>query len=216
MLLVPAGNFIFGDDTDPLSPNGKEVANLDNFYVDETEVSNGVYKMFCESTNHKTPDSPNFDSHPDFPVTNVSYEDAEAFAKWMGKRLPSEKEWEKAARGTDGRIYPWGNAAWKNPPRSLEKVDSDPERRSPYGAYNMAGNAAEWTTGHFPAGGREREDMRNALGTSHFSNEWKVIKGGYFGSTHPDQEWRCYMRRGFPKDVSASDKIGFRCVADAK
>jgi serine/threonine-protein kinase len=216
MVLVPAGNFIFGDDTDPLSPNGKEVANLDSFYVDETEVSNGMYKMFCEATNRKTPNSPNFDSNPDLPVTNVSYEDAEAFAKWMGKRLPSEKEWEKAARGTDGRIYPWGNAPWKNTPHDLQKVDSYPERRSPYGAYNMAGNAAEWTTGHFPAGPREKDDMKQALGTSHFSDDWKVIKGGYFGSMHPDQEWRCYMRRGFPKDVSASDKISFRCVTDAK
>src|SRR5581483_6986515 len=153
---------------------------------------------------------------PEFPVTNVSYDDAEAFAKWMGKRLPSEKEWEKAARGTEGRIYPWGNQPWTDAPASLQNVDSYPDRRSPCGAYNMAGNVAEWVNGHFPVGQAELKNMKQVLGTSHFSNEWKVIKGGYFGSQHPDVEWRCYMRRGFPRDVAVSDKIGFRCVTDPK
>ncbi len=217
MLLVPAGKFIFGSDTDPRSPNGKEVLDLPAFYVDETEVSNAAYKKFCDQTAHKPPVSENFMLHPDFPVTNVSYEDAEAFAAWAGKRLPSEKEWEKAARGADGRIYPWGNEAWTSVPVSQQQVLSYPDRRSPYGAYNMAGNVEEWTTGHFPVGKAEIGNMAQLLGTKQFSHDWRVIKGGYFGPTaDPVEGWRCYMRRGFPKDVSVSDKIGFRCVADAQ
>jgi formylglycine-generating enzyme required for sulfatase activity len=190
---------------------------MDSFYIDETEVSNASYKKFCDETHYKPPPSPNFATQPDFPVTNVSYEDAEAYANWAGKRLPSEKEWEKAARGTDGRIYPWGNDAWPDPPQTLEATLSYPKRVSPYGAYNMAGNVAEWTTGHFPVGKAEIANMAGVLGTSSFSHDWRVIKGGYFGKgVDPQEDLRCYMRHGFPKDVSLSDKIGFRCVTDAQ
>ena len=217
MALVPAGNFIFGNDTDPRSPNGKEVDYLPAFYVDEAEVSNAKYKQFCDETGHKPPPSGDFLKFPHYPVTNVSYEDAVAYAAWIGKRLPTEKEWEKAARGTDGRIYPWGDQPWTSPPLTLQDVISYPSRKSPYGAYNMAGNVAEWTTGHFQVGKAEIDDMARALGNSHFSHDWRVVKGGYFGpGADPVEAWRCYMRRGFPVDLTVSGVIGFRCVADAK
>jgi serine/threonine-protein kinase len=216
MKLAAAGNFIFGDDTDPQSPNGKETVNLPAFYIDETEVSNGAYRTFCSQTKHQPPDSPTFNRQPDYPVTNVSFEDAQAFADWIGKRLPTEKEWEKAARGTDGRIYPWGNEPWPNAPVTIQPVISNPDRVSPSGEYNMAGNVMEWTTGHFPAGPAEIKDMTKALGTPNFSSEWKVIKGGYFGKDpNAARAWKTYMRRGFPKDVRSSPVIGFRCVLDA-
>ena len=217
MALVSAGKFIFGNDSDPRSPNGKEVIDLPAFYVDETEVSNASYAQFCKATGHKPPPSADFQSQPDLPVTNVSEEDAEAYAAWINQRLPTEKEWEKAARGTDGRIYPWGNTPWSDAPKTLQPVLSYPKRVSPYGAYNMAGNVAEWTTTHFPVGAAELQNMQQVLGTKQFSHEWRVIKGGYFGPDGDiDEQWRCYMRRGFPKDISVSDKIGFRCVADAQ
>jgi serine/threonine-protein kinase len=214
--LVPAGNFIFGNDTDPASPNGKETENVPAFYIDETEVSNSVYKVFCDQTKHSPPDSPTFNQKPDFPVTNVSFEDAEAFASWIGKRLPTEKEWEKAARGTDGRIYPWGNDPWADPPVDIEQVLSNPDRLSPFGAYGMAGNVMEWTTTHYPAGPAEIRDMTKLLGTSEFSHNWKVIKGGYFGKDKlAPKFFKTYMRRGFPEDSRISPVIGFRCVVDA-
>lgn len=217
MHLVPAGNFIFGNDSDPRSPNGQETATLPAFYIDETEVSNADYRKFCDATGHKPPDSETFASHADFPVTNVSFEDAEAYAKWVGKRLPTEREWEKAARGTNGFIYPWGNHPWTKPPTALQPVLSSPDRVSPYGAYNMAGNVAEWTTSHYPVGEAEVGDMTKNLGSSKFSHDWRVIKGGYFGPTHDAEEaWKTYMRRGFPKDLAISPVIGFRCVEDAK
>jgi serine/threonine-protein kinase len=216
MRLVPAGNFIFGNDADPASPNGKETDTLPAFYIDETEVSNAAYKAFCDQTKHAPPDSPTFNPKPDFPVTNVSFEDALAFASWIGKRLPTEKEWEKAARGTDGRIYPWGNDPWIDPPVDIESVLSNPDRLSPFGAYNMAGNVMEWTTGHYPTGPAEISDMTKLLGTSKFSHDWKVIKGGYFGRDKPaDKFFKTYMRRGFPEDSKVSPVIGFRCIVDA-
>jgi serine/threonine protein kinase/formylglycine-generating enzyme required for sulfatase activity len=217
MDLVPAGDFIYGNDLDPTSPNGKEVDNVPAFYIDETEVSNAAYKAFCDQTGHPVPSSPTFATKPDDPVTNVSFLDAQAFATWLGERLPSEKEWEKAARGTDGRIYPWGNEPWTNPPKDIEAVNSNPDRLSPYGAYNMAGNVMEWTTGHYPDGTAEVKDMTKMLGTADFSRTWKVIKGGYFGKDpNASRFFKTYMRRGFPEDVRVSPVIGFRCIADAR
>jgi formylglycine-generating enzyme required for sulfatase activity len=215
MVLVPGGNFVFGSD-DPNSPNGKETVNLPAFYIDQAEVTTANYHRFCENTGHKRPDPDDSAAHPDFPVTNVSFEDAEAYATWIGKRLPTEKEWEKAARGTDGRTYPWGNGPWQNPAPDIHAVLSCPQFVSPYGAYNMAGNVFEWTNSHYQVNKQYLNDMAKNLGSSKFSREWKIIKGGHAGSG-PETElfWRTYMRRGFPKDIG-SPFIGFRCVADAK
>ena len=217
MHLIPAGNFIFGNNSDPLSPNKQETIAVPAFYIDETEVSNADYRKFCDATGHKPPDSKIFTSHPDFPVANVSFEDAEAFAQWLDKRLPTEQEWEKAARGTDGRIYPWGDKPWIKPPTALQPVLSFPDRRSPYDAYNMAGNVAEWTTSHYPVTEAQVRDLANSLGSTKFSGDWRVFKGGYFGPNHDTEEaWKTYIRRGLPKDVAVSSVIGFRCVQDVK
>ncbi len=216
MHLVPAGDFIFGSNSDSLAPRPQETAHTVAFYVDEAEVSNANYRKFCEETGHKAPDSPAFGKRPDLPITNVSFDDAEAYASWIGKRLPDEKEWEKAARGTDGRIYPWGNPPWTSPPTALQPVLSFPDRASPYGAYNMAGNAAEWTTTPFPVTRQDIAGLASNLGSSHFSDDWRVFKGGYFGGSAKEEEaWKTYIRRGFPRDLS-SPVIGFRCVEDAK
>ncbi len=213
MLLVPAGAFIFGSD-DPESPAGKQTMTLPDFYVDEAAVSNANYHKFCDESGRKTPPSDDYAAHPDFPVTDVSFDDAQAYANWIGKQLPSEAEWEKAARGTDGRIYPWGNEPWTDPPTALHSVLSYPKRVSPYGAFNMAGNVFEWTIDHYQISPENVKDMANSLGSPKFSHDWKVIKGGKFG---PDPRGfsKTYMRRGFPRDIP-SPVIGFRCVAESK
>ena len=212
MLLVPAGDFIFGENS-PDSPRPRKTVSLKGFYVDETEVSNKEYKQFVDATGHAAPKSADFITAPDDPVAGVTYEDAQAFAAWAGKRLPTEEEWEKAARGTDGQRYPWGQAPWTDGvPTQLQPVNSFPDRKSPYGAFNMAGNVFEWTASTFPAGNAEFEDMHTVLGTTNFSKVWYTIKGGSF-SRHGDVFFQCFMRRGFPSDQQ-SPVIGFRCVRD--
>ncbi len=217
MMLVPAGDFIFGNSTDPASPNGQEVDPLPAFYIDETEVSSGNYKRFCDETGHPAPAYKEFSAEPDLPVTHISFDDAAAFAHWIGKRLPSEKEWEKAARGTEGRTYPWGDNTWTDAPTTIQPVIAFPKRASLYGAYNMAGNVAEWTTSHFPVGPQEIADFANNLGSTRFSQDWRVVKGGWFGPDKASQRlWKAYMRRGWPRDNGDSPLIGFRCASDAK
>jgi len=212
MLLVPGGSFIFGDNS-PDSPNPRQTLSLRSYYVDRTEVSNAEYKKFCDATGHAPPNSPDFATKPQDPVVDVSFDDAKAYAAWAGKRLPTEQEWEKAARGTDGRPYPWGQDAWTTGiPETLQPVDSFPDRRSPYGALNMTGNAFEWTASTFPAGDAEYADMQKVLGTNAFSRRWCIIKGGSF-SPHGDVFFRSFMRRGFPVDQHSA-VIGFRCVRD--
>jgi eukaryotic-like serine/threonine-protein kinase len=212
MLLVPAGDFIYGENS-PDSPRPRQTLSLRGFYVDEMEVSNKEYKQFVDATGHTAPKSADFTTAPDNPVAGVTYEDARAFAAWAGKRLPTEEEWEKAARGVDGRRYPWGQEPWTSGvPASLKPVNSFPDRKSPNGALNMAGNVFEWTASTFPAGETEFTDMRTVLGTVRFSRIWHTIKGGSF-SPHGDVFFLCFMRRGFPSDQQ-SPVIGFRCVRD--
>src|ERR1019366_5116586 len=145
MVLVPAGTFAFGENASD-SRHQRLSISLPAFYVDKTEVSNAEYSRFVEATQRQFSGRDYATGHPDQPVTNVSEADAAAYAAGAGKRLPTEQEWEKAARGTDGRTFPWGADPWtQNVPQQLQSVDSFPDRKSPYGAMNMAGNAWEWT-----------------------------------------------------------------------
>ncbi len=214
MLLVPAGSFVFGDDA-PDSPNPRQTVILPAFYVDRTEVSNGEYLRFVQATGRPFAAAANAAAHPDQPVTSVSEQDASAYAQWAGKRLPTEQEWEKAARGTDGRPFPWGSAPWSTGvPTTLVSVETYPERASPVGALNMAGNAWEWTASANPAGPREFNDMRTNLHSDAFSRSWFDIKGGAF-SPSGVAGFRVYLHRGFPED-QRSPAIGFRCVKNAE
>lgn len=164
MVLVPAGQFLFGEENEPIE--------LPAFYIDRYEVSQADYFQFMEyvrrSGDHAGchPDEPSQKDHtplhwgrpdltdPRYPVIGLDYWDVYAYASWVGKRLPTEQEWEKAARGTDDRHFPWGDR-WEpercnwgptpGNPRTLLAVDSMPEGVSPFGCYHMLGNAAEWT-----------------------------------------------------------------------
>ncbi len=211
MLLVPAGKFIFGDD-DEQSPNKRQQVDLPAFYIDATEVSNAQYTRFVTAARHAAPDSENFKTNPTLPVVGVNLDDAKSYCSWAGRRVPTEQEWEKAARGVDGRIYPWGNPPLPSPGK-LVPVDSYPERQSPYKALNMSGNASEWTVSEFPVTDREMDDMRKNTGRAEVSRNWCNVKGGSF-LLEKDLFSRVYMRRGWPAN-QASPMIGFRCVKDA-
>jgi len=210
MLLVSTGSFHFGQK----GAGDAETIDLPAFYIDETEVSNAEYRRFCEATGHAAPQNPNYNTHPDYPVSGVSYEDALAYASWAGKRLPTEAEWEKAARGTDERTFPWGDAAWTTGvPSQLQPVNSEPERRSPYGAYNMAGNVWEWTASPYDPPPAEITKMKEVVRGASFSSTWQVTKGGSFPPGASDN-FAISKRRGLPMDAR-SPLVGFRCARDA-
>ena len=212
MFLVPAGKFIYGDDAAE-SPNKRQTLELPAIYVDATEVSNEQYGKFVAATGHKPPDSETFRSSPTLPVAAVTFADARGYCEWAGRRLPTETEWEKAARGTEGAIYPWGNQPLPNPGK-LVAVDEFPERQSPSGALNMSGNVFEWTDSAYAPTDREIADLRANAGGATFSQEWHSLKGGSF-LVKNEVFFRCYMRKGWPVDL-ALPSVGFRCVKDAK
>lgn len=209
MVYVPGSTFSLGrNDGDEYERPAKTIS-VPAFFIDRTEVTNEDYQKFVDATRHAAPsDWPNgkFPSgQAKFPVVNVSWNDAAAYARWAKKRLPTEAEWELAARGTDGRIYPWGsqwnsaNANAKDGGRNgVTDVGSYPQGASPYGALDMAGNVWEWTSSNLTS----YED-RHTLAPG------KVIRGGAFdaASNVATSSYRGVLQRdkGYPK-------TGFRCV----
>jgi formylglycine-generating enzyme required for sulfatase activity len=195
MQLVPAGTFLFG-------ANGREIF-LDSYYIDRLPITNGEYMRFVRETGYREPRYMNDErrNQPLQPVVGISLRDAQQYARWAGKELPSEIQWEKAARGTDGRPFPWGN----DPPGSsdacfgLDPVDGAPapvgqalRNVSPFGVQDVAGNVWEWTTSNFAK-----------------ESEYKVVRGGSYND--PAEFLALDIRlEAHPKDKC--EAIGFRCV----
>jgi serine/threonine-protein kinase len=217
-LSLPAGEMVLIEAGPALI--GKELrrVELPGFYLDVTEVSNRVYSEFCRNTQHPLPKDFPAD-RPGDPVVNVSFDDAQTFARWAGKRLPTAEEWEKAARGTDGRLYPWGNErrdAATLASDSVQPVDSHPDGVSPYGALNMCGNVWEWIdTPLVPEASTIRQfRLFHVLPEVPTTNErWYGIRGGAY-----DQKWSdAYLNDTgiFPARFGFKN-IGFRCARDAR
>jgi serine/threonine-protein kinase len=214
MMLVPGGPAIVG-----LNSVTRDVAG---FYIDKTEVSNRAYAEFCKLTHCAAPAGA-----PDEPVVNVSFEDASKFAKWAGKRLPTEDEWEKAARGSNGFQYPWGNipdatrANVKDNPQSPHKlmpVNSFPAGKSPYGALNMCGNAWEWTSTALKP---EPAALEGALHDPSLSpplrldDAFYAVKGGSFQRNLVGDDRVPMNDAAATVSRTRSPDIGFRCAKDA-
>jgi formylglycine-generating enzyme required for sulfatase activity len=151
---VPGGDFTMGTDSIPsgwrsILPKAHPVF-LGGFWIAKNDVTWGQYKEFCAETKRSWPAPPSWGIQDDHPVVNVSYQDAADYAKWAGCQLPTEEQWEKAARGTDGREYPWGNDWDASKCRcnadSTSPVGSFPSGASPFGCLDMAGNVWEWTS----------------------------------------------------------------------
>lgn len=217
MVVIPEGEFLFGDDQgEPDEPKARRIP-LKAFAIDRTEVTAAAYER-CVSAGHcKKPLSPlavRAPPAPNLPVVGVSFTDARAYCAFLGKRLPSELEWEKAARGPDGRRYPWGDVfecgrgnfgnyggdgrcAEEGAPGRPVKVGSFPTGDSPYGVHDLAGNVWEWVEGRYRFSLLTRPELR-------------ILRGGgccsIFGLP------RASDRLALPENYRDID-IGFRCAA---
>jgi formylglycine-generating enzyme required for sulfatase activity len=190
-----------------------------SFYIDRTEVTNEAYAGFCAERQRPLP--PGFSKeHPDYPVVNITIVDAQEFAKWAGKRLPTKTEWESAARGTDGRAYPWGNtkdASLANvadntslSAHALMPADSFRQGVSPYGVLQMAGNAWEFVDELITPSAGALQAFARLLSPPPTADEpWYTIRGGAFDI--PLVENAAFEWSAVPARFRAPN-IGFRCA----
>lgn len=219
MVLIPAGIFVQGTDAGPAECGPAHPAYLSAFYIDVTEVTLGQFERYQQrqkSLKRGLLSSPaNSGAAPDMPALGIAFKDAEIFARHIGKELPTEAEWEKAARGADSFTYPWGEGrvAWNAPrlPGQVDPVRSFTSDVSAYGVFDMAGNAREWCSDWYDpaayAQAREKDgspirdwqgpSRANVVGT-------KVVKGGLEG-------WELW-RRGSANMRDGLPDLGFRCV----
>ena len=219
MVWVPAGEFLMGstDDEGVRDERPQRKVYLDGYWMYKTEVTVAQYRKFCKATNREMPEAPEWGWKEDHPVVNVSWHDAVDYAKWAGASLPTEAQWEKAARGTDGRVFPWGNewdagacansVSWSL--KGTKPVGSCPAGASPYGCVDMAGNAWEWCADWYDEAYYGNEaPSRNPPGPASGSD--RVLRGG---SWHLDYFvfFRCAYRISFSPDLRSGDFGGFRC-----
>ncbi len=234
-VLVPAGLFPMG--VPPGDRDGgrdeypRHEVFLDSFVIDQFEVTNGRYIEFVKSTGHRAPQNPTnptrnlwqgdtiTESLADRPVINVDWFDADAYCKWVGKRLPTEAEWEKAAKGTSDRRFVWGNVEptakhlnynqrWIGE-KTLMPVGSYEAGKSPYGAYDMAGNVWEWVNDWYDARYYEKSPERNPKGPE--TGLKKVIRGAGWQNETPTVR---IFTRVESDPTMRNESTGFRCAAE--
>jgi serine/threonine-protein kinase len=259
MLEIPSGDFLMGsiDGKDSEDAFPQHTVHLDTFLIDQTEVTNAMFSDFVQKTGYVTgpeqsgaayiltssgwqnvigadwkhpqgPDSSieGLDNHP---VVQISWDDASAYCTWAGKRLPTEAEWEKAARGIDGQAYPWGNEPpdgnlvnfadssttfdWSNKDTSdgyefTAPVGSYPAGGSPFGVLDMSGNVWEWTADWYASDYYTTGQATNPTGP--VSGDRHVIRGGSWSDEEINlrSDYRCSYCPSFP----ISSIVGFRCA----
>jgi formylglycine-generating enzyme required for sulfatase activity len=233
MVLVPAGPFQMGSNQGDSDEQPVHEVTLAAFYIDQYEVTNAQYRRCVEAGGCNLPskiDHYRLSSYVDHPVVYVTWYQAQMYCEWRGVRLPTEAEWEKAARGTDGRIYPWGDTFDGNrlnfcdkfcglKDRSIAEYDdgytetapigSFPNGVSPYNVYDMAGNVWEWVQSKYNTYPYQADDGRESLeGTNN-----RVFRGGSY--LHAEFENRTVRRRGDYNPNTFFRDLGFRCAVAA-
>lgn len=211
--LVPGGKFLAGGSGSD-EGGGKFEVELPGYYLGITSVTNVQYMGFMKATGHRKPNNSYYDTKPDHPVTDVSWEDASAYCQWAGLRLPSELEREKASRGLDGREYPWG-AEWdeKKCRNSSNKGNETTasvwgyvSASGPWGHYQMAGNVWEWCADWYDKEAYARYKQGNLTPPS--SGTSRVVRGGSWLLANHDI-FRCAFRSSFTPDYRLLS-FGFR------
>ena len=227
LIQIPAGLFLRGTDVGGYDERPPREIFLDAFQIDRYEVTNFQYDQFAAATGHRKAGPPSRYAKniskmrgPNQPAVYVSWDDAAAYCQWKGKRLPTEAEWEKAMRGTDGRLWPWGNAEqldganWArvndgyeaSAPVGTFKVDV-----SPYGVMDGAGNVMEWVEDWYSEGYYKKSSEKNPPSPEH--GVYRVLRGGGYTTTGGDL--RVTSRNKMVPDFR-DETIGFRCAMAAK
>jgi formylglycine-generating enzyme required for sulfatase activity len=217
MVFIEAGDFLMGDEEGGRDEQPPHTVLLNAYWIDRLPVTNQEFKMFVDVTGHRKPPHWTSGTYPleqaRHPVTNVSYHDALAYAEWVGKRLPSEAEWEKAARGTQGQNYPWGDAFRKDNVNSSNDyggttaVDEFTGGASPYGVMDMCGNVLEWCADWYYDEYYKISPLDNPAGPE--GGQYRVVRGGFYGENR--LAVRCASRH-FSPPSTMQDHIGFRCA----
>jgi serine/threonine-protein kinase len=221
MRLVPAGKFTMGSENGQSDERPVHTVYLDAFYMDKYEVTNARYAA-CVADGACTPPHESSSTlssyygspqYADYPVIHVDWYQAQAYCEWRGARLPTEAEWEKAARGTDGRTYPWGNNAptcslanFANCVGDTSAVGSYPAGASPYGIYDLAGNVWEWVADWYDANYYASSPSSNPQGPS--SGDGRALRGGSWYDS--GSSVRASNRYWDVPDFRYSS-VGFRC-----
>lgn len=228
MVQVPEGPFIMGSkDGDPDEAPERQVF-LKAFYLDEKEVSQEEYARFARMTKRPLPKIEVFEDDqskllkPEFAAMSVSWDEAVAYCKWAGKRLPTEAEWEKAGRGEGKRRYAWGDTFVNG--RANANVDGSEDGyrylappgsfetgRSPYGIYDMTGNVAEWVADSYDEHYYQKAPYRDPKGPE--AVDLKVVRGGSWRETeHNARLSKRFAAKHWRTDIT----IGFRCASDVE
>jgi serine/threonine-protein kinase len=216
MVLIPGGKFMMGRNDGEDDERPAHEVEVKSFYLDKYEVTNQQYKKFVDATSHPAPRhwKNNGSYAPDeatLPVTHINWQDAVAYAKWAGKRLPTEEEWEYAARGGKSNLYPWGNE-WEAAKANVGQQDKKKPApvgafamdRSAFGVYDMAGNVSEWVQNFF-----------TKYGSGQTFEKYKVYRGGNFAD-EPKTCTATYRWLDEPTlPVDQMPRVGFRCAKDA-
>ena len=217
MLWIPGGEFLMGDDDQKDNPRRR--VYLDAFWMYKNPVTVSQFMHFCGATGHAPPEAPPWGWRDDHPVVNVSWHDAAAYGAWSGTGLPTEAQWERAARGADGRLYPWGDA-W-DASRCAHSAGSARTATVPAGSYaagasplgllDMAGNVWEWCADWYGEAYMRTAPGRNPEGP--LAGERRVLRGGSWNDNMPFI-YRTAMR--FRYDPTGHFfSFGFRCAASA-
>lgn len=231
MVEIPAGPFTMGQDGSKPKNGPAHSVDLPAYMIDIFEVTNDEFSRFVDETGFVTYAEENSSKNwrdaaegkGNHPVVYVTWNDATAYCEWRGARIPTEAEWEKAARGDDGRLYPWGNDYpseaevdkygnfYETGLRSTFPVGAFENGASPYGVYDMAGNVREWVEDYFLAYEGAAADADPFFGEAN-----RVNRGGGWFDGEDGELVTTYNRNAGPPDTSANDDIGFRCARDVE